>query len=569
MEEKNTKESIFKAVEDLKKYLANYPFHPKELILDDIAAFIFKIVDKTKDYCDATSLPKQEYYNLAVVVMHYFVTYDFFKSVSIEHKNEKDVLMEVNGCISKELISISQNARTLKSNGNVGSFINLMDTCLDKAEDIDISKGVPNALDSLNASSGTIEEILSFALSIGQVGYNDDNKIITAACRTVLNSVDQLKVEINKQEHNLDMFNLMTEMYTSALCSLEAKVNVAVLNLCLRIFSNYQDLVEDLYSACVNYNSNSSKRLDDLITDFDLHMDRIFQIALFSLACSSINKRTLDLQILVLHLLFLEKELVPSFVSMTTNHAPHRRKYANIFKKYWIVQMKKLRRIVHNIIEPEAYCKIIYEALTLNAEKMWEHISAGILLDKAMIDPFLLYTKELGTMIKTSLHLLNELKDDALIKLGVIHKVLHELVMAKNCFLDKTSSFTTEEVNFKLFKRCKVLLGAVKDLWVCLKGDFKDILNDTSSEVDSNSTIDSQHQTYITDNVVPEMKNNKEHINSRVTFAVTPVSITFSKERYSRDYSFRNKTLLHKSYSKCSIDNMLHELRKSFMMPSE
>ncbi|KAK5650528.1 hypothetical protein RI129_001557 [Pyrocoelia pectoralis] len=422
-------------------------------------------------------------------------------------------------------------------------------------------KVVTSVLTTLGTSGVIVENILSFALSIAQVGYSDDNQIITAACRTVLNSLNNVKVEINKEEVNLDMFKLTIEMYSNSLCALEAKVNVAVLNLCLRIFSNYQDLIENLYDACLNFNSHSSETLEDLISEFDLQMDRIFQIGLFSLACSSMNKRSLNLRIVMLHLQFLEIELVPSFVSMTTSNASHRKKYANIFKKCWCTYVKKLRHTVHNVIEPEAYCKLIYEELKQSAEKIWNHISSGLLIEKNMVDPFLLYSNELGKMIKTSINSLNELKDITLNKLSVIYNVVQELTVAKKNFLEKTSNYTTDEINLKVFKRCKVLVAAVKELWICLKGSSPEIFSDEDSSDVSNNGSDLEH-TFITDKMLQSItEKSVQHIKNRrmdATIALAPVSNIYANENYSRNHTFRKTNLLHSNYFECKYFILVH-----------
>lgn len=185
-----------------------------------------------------------------------------------------------------------------------------------------------------------------------------------------------------------------------------------------------------------------------------------------------------------------------------------------------------------------------------------------------MVDPFLLHSNELGKMIKTSINSLNELKDNALNKLGVIYNVVQELTVAKKNFLEKTSNYTTEEINLKLFKRCKVLVAAVKELWIYLKGSSPEMFSDEESSYVSNNESDLEH-TSTTDNVLQSItEKSVQHIKNRrmdATIALTPVSNIYANENYSRNHTFRKTNLLYSNYSEYSMDNVVHDLKKSFI----
>lgn len=103
--------------------------------------------------------------------------------------------------------------------------------------------------------------------------------------------MEDIKTEINKENCNLNMCNLVVDVCNDTLCAFEAKLNTAVLRLCLNVFSNYKTPLNELYEACVNFTSLSNQdTIDTLIIEFDLHMDRLFQIALFSVVSSTIGK---------------------------------------------------------------------------------------------------------------------------------------------------------------------------------------------------------------------------------------------------------------------------------------
>lgn len=112
-------------------------------------------------------------------------------------------------------------------------------------------------------------------------------------CLKVLNAVENLKIELNNKNPNKDMCNLVIDTCSDSLCATEAKVNTAVLRLCLKMFSEYKRPMENLYNHCKQLQKFDKDILDPLITKFDLHMDRIFQICTFSIASASMGKRML------------------------------------------------------------------------------------------------------------------------------------------------------------------------------------------------------------------------------------------------------------------------------------
>lgn len=88
-----------------------------------------------------------------------------------------------------------------------------------------------------------------------------------------------LKEEIIKNPPNISMCNLTVDYVVDKLCDLERNVNKAVLKLCINVFSAEDDQLALIVSNGAQTNENE--------TDFDLYFDRLFQICMFSLSCSS------------------------------------------------------------------------------------------------------------------------------------------------------------------------------------------------------------------------------------------------------------------------------------------
>lgn len=80
------------------------------------------------------------------------------------------------------------------------------------------------------------------------------------------------------------MVNLFIETCSDKICALERRVNNAVLKLSLRVFSEYTESIEDIHKCCLE---NDGPEMDKLVAEFDLNVDRILQIGLFAVSCTT------------------------------------------------------------------------------------------------------------------------------------------------------------------------------------------------------------------------------------------------------------------------------------------
>lgn len=84
------------------------------------------------------------------------------------------------------------------------------------------------------------------------------------------------------------MVNLFADSCNDKLCALESKVNTAVLRLSLQVFSEYTQALQEIHDFCFNReNRGQTDKLDVLVADFDMHIDRIMQIGLFAVSVTS------------------------------------------------------------------------------------------------------------------------------------------------------------------------------------------------------------------------------------------------------------------------------------------
>lgn len=102
----------------------------------------------------------------------------------------------------------------------------------------------------------------------------------------MLSDLDSLFEELNKENINVSICNLSIDSCYDKLCTLERKVNFCVLRLALKVFSYYLNPLDKLSSYCFD-KLPGSELLDDVIVEFDLHVDRIMQIGLFATTSTS------------------------------------------------------------------------------------------------------------------------------------------------------------------------------------------------------------------------------------------------------------------------------------------
>lgn len=89
--------------------------------------------------------------------------------------------------------------------------------------------------------------------------------------------------------HNQPMMNLSVQACTDKICILERRVNNAVLKLTLKVFTEYTQLMEKINEHCFNF-SNAEIPMGEfasIVERHDFQVDRILQIGLFAVSCSS------------------------------------------------------------------------------------------------------------------------------------------------------------------------------------------------------------------------------------------------------------------------------------------
>nr|CAI5849019.1 unnamed protein product [Callosobruchus analis] len=402
-------------------------------------------------------------------------TLSLYINTFVTESEIEEALHEARAFIKKKLTSCLEGIEDVVINGiatypeNVGNFIVWMDTALEKISDIDYLEDKEKSLEAFSDAKVLFEEVLSHAMSIAQVAVGEDYKIIRGSSQSVLDALESLSNEISKNYPNPAMVNLFAESCSNKLCALERKVNVAVLKLCLNIFSRYTDDLECIHKFCFNtVNKRKPKELDNLVMEFDLHVDRMMQIGLFAISCSSNIATCIRIRSCLASLEALESELVPAFNAVLLDNCKQNSNLAVILENHWLNEAVLLKRLIFEIIDPPAFCQVVYEENKNLVHTLSLDVKAkNHKIDKTILDNIIRNSLVLEDFLKESLtcqeNNVNQLKEH----LSFFHEVIHEVKAARDVFLSQENP----ELNFKVYKRCKILVNATNSVYKCFLGE--------------------------------------------------------------------------------------------------
>ncbi|KAL3278164.1 hypothetical protein HHI36_013506 [Cryptolaemus montrouzieri] len=350
-----------------------------------------------------------------------------------------------------------------------GLFLKWVDDALEKITQVEIGNKTEFAL---KEAVSAFENVLSHAMSIAQICLNEDSKAIKGTSQMVLESIEELENELTKSEPNKAMVKLFIENSGNKLCSLERRVDIAILRLSLKIFSKYNQPLKEVFKICErNFQDEFNQQLiDDIVVDFDLHVDRIMQIGLFSVFCSSNIKSGIKIRDCMASLEFLETELIPSALMLLTDNSEVNRMSSSIYKNYWLDEAKELKKLIFEIIDPYTFCQVIYDEICLVIDGISEKYKTENNFSKIEYNDIVNFGSVFIDFLLTALK--SEDMDDNPSIRGRVEKcdlVLREISKALE-ILDDNSDRT----NIRILSRCRVFKAEMKKLLVALKKGIED-----------------------------------------------------------------------------------------------
>ncbi|XP_022904885.2 serendipity locus protein alpha [Onthophagus taurus] len=412
------------------------------------------------------------------------------------HENDiKEMIHEARYFVIKQLQTCFEGISLILINDRLnkpnGSFLKYMDLSLDKLSQINAEINNKNDLiKNYHAAKDCIEEVLCYAMSIAQVSSIDDSKVIKGNSKAVLEELESLLVELNKDEIKINFCNLFIDCCYDKLCVLEKKVNFAVLKLSLKVFCDYTKPVLDLNNFCLN-KEKDEEQFDELIINLDNHVDRIMQVGLFAIAASPQIKIGIQMESCLASLEALEGELVPSFNRLLLNPNLQSKNYSYLLEQFWIQQANNLKELIYNIIDPFAFCQVVYEELKLHIIEINDYLkneSTKI----SYSDKFKVIIKEnwiLVDLIGISIKEMDlDNKKDIEKNLNEVKLILNEIKSANILLLVNKSEIEANNIQ-RVFKRVKILKGTVRKLLFSLSNT--DLKNDLNSPGGLNDKTDS------------------------------------------------------------------------------
>ncbi|PSN37196.1 hypothetical protein C0J52_15113 [Blattella germanica] len=242
-----------------------------------------------------------------------------------------------------------------------GIFVQRMDQALEILASMKVDEEFH---DLIPVVKEVVEDLLCHAMAIAQV----------------LHCLENIKKELPSASVHTSIRQSLSFALADALETLEQQVNNGVLRLVLEVFydpcSPLKELLKKLALSSVD---PQAEDLDNQIVVLDLHVDRIMQIGMFAMACSSDVKRILGIRSCLASLESLEPELVPAITAhyIDYNQSTHRN-YVKMLSCHWQKEVIDLEKLIDGIVDPAAFCQIIYEDVhglvvklksSLNSEK--------------------------------------------------------------------------------------------------------------------------------------------------------------------------------------------------------
>ncbi|CAH1106109.1 unnamed protein product [Psylliodes chrysocephalus] len=476
-----------------------------------------KIIDKNIEYKETLLLYLHQLLTILSLLINIFVRESALDQPLSEIRFfcKKQMLWSLDGIFE----TITKNSYLQNSKAN---FISWMDIAIEKINLIDFVN-VEQASMDFNETKKIFEEVLSHAMSLAQVTLEEEYKMIRGSSQTVLDALGSLSKEMNKIKPNTAMLNLFVDTCKNKLCALEHKVNTAVLKLSLKVFSEYTLPLEAIHNFCFDKtNKGDQEKLDELIVEFDLHVDRLLQIGLFAISCSSCPNNCSKIRSSMASLEALETELVPAFTSVLLDFNLSNSHLALLLKDHWINQAQILQRLIYLIIDPSAFCEVIFEENKLLIDEMLDTFKVHFILNENCFKKFMRQSNILMDFMTIILEEEQEINiEDVKGVLTEFKYVLHEVQSAYDILPQKKTSY------MRILKRCKILLKSIKYLWNCF--------------IDENQSVSIKEKCYGDKSPVTDHSTNLDYIVARGQQILKDRSILYRTEIKNGTFKMHNQ----------------------------
>ncbi|CAL4123045.1 unnamed protein product, partial [Meganyctiphanes norvegica] len=170
---------------------------------------------------------------------------------------------------------------------------------------------------------GPLEDVLRHSLAVAYCTQGNDHQVIRGMCDNVVKQV-QVLVNVEKETNNgskgdaVDV-QVACDILGDALELLEQKVNTALIRLIVTVFATPLEPLQHLKKAITETTTTKTNKIDttidNLVMNFDLFVDKIFQVGGFAMACTHDYQGVGEIRDSLLTIEWLEGCLVPAMIS--------------------------------------------------------------------------------------------------------------------------------------------------------------------------------------------------------------------------------------------------------------
>lgn len=277
----------------------------------------------------------------------------------------------------------SANDHVLTGISDPENFITLLDQALDVVSmfvGLDADSNVENRAEQRaelmmesREMRGTIEQLLSHAMSFANIALDSDKIPITTLSQNVLKIAMDFEEEFSLAQPGKKLDASSQRMKAieleNALCSLESYVNNALLRLVYEVFHVMdKNIIEQLT------NVEELSELEQEIEKFDLHVDRLIQIGHFAIWFSRDDPKVSSIiRSCLASIESLDSYLIPAITGKTDPSI-------EILRDHFEEESKVLQHNVQQIVDTTAFCSILMEQLNNTIEVNRENFDKDSLL---------------------------------------------------------------------------------------------------------------------------------------------------------------------------------------------
>ncbi|KAK4310480.1 hypothetical protein Pmani_017966 [Petrolisthes manimaculis] len=269
-----------------------------------------------------------------------------------------------------------------------------------------------------------LEVALQHSLAVACCAIKQDHTAIMTAAENVLRQVKVLVNQERQQVPDKVDFQMACDTLADATEVLEQHVNTALIRLIVQVFSLPEAPLDALVEAlgletnttgrsgancnckeegsetgnkeessassskeasgtdCMEENRGTKRerkqseesRVENLVADFDLHVDRVFQAGGLAVACTTDPPKVQLIEGSLSTLEWLEGCLVPALLTAAHAHSTSATTHAFLLLEHWKNVVATLTSCLHNIMDPAAFVMVSQNEV----QRVWADLRAGL-----------------------------------------------------------------------------------------------------------------------------------------------------------------------------------------------